>query len=228
LPELDNPRMKQNVSFISVNHNKTKRNYDRMPLAEKPHCAEVSKRFGYEYWDGDRKYGYGGYKYDGRWADFAKRLVDHYRLTDRSSILDIGCGKGFQLYEIKKLLPGARVQGIDVSEYAISNAVEGIKPFVKVADARNLPFADKEFDFVFSLNTLHNLFLFDLVPALRELVRVCKGDSYIVMDSYRNETEKANLLAWQLTCESFYTPQEWQWIYEQAGYTGDFEYIYFE
>ncbi len=220
--------MRKNVSFIAANHNQTKRDYVRGPLSEKAQYAELSKKFAFEYWDGDRKYGYGGYRYDGRWAAFAEKLVKHYGLTHQSKILDVGCGKGFQLYEIKKLLPGATVRGIDISPYALENAKEEIKPFLSLGDARKLEFPDKEFDFVFSLNTLHNLYIYELIPALRELMRVCRGDTYVVMDSYRNVTEKENLLSWQLTCECFFTPQEWQWVYEQACYTGDYEYIYFE
>jgi protein-L-isoaspartate(D-aspartate) O-methyltransferase len=220
--------MKQYVNFIAENHNKTKRNYVRVPLEEKAACAEIAKRFERDYWDGDRKHGYGGYRYDGRWEGFAKKLIDHYKLTNSSSILDVGCGKGFQLYEIHKLLPGAKVLGIDVSQYGIENAPEGIQPFLKLGNAKKLEFPDKSFDFVYSLNAIHNLFLPDLATSLREIQRVAKKDAYVVMDSYRNVVEKENLLSWQLTCESFYTPDEWKWIFDQTGYTGDYEFIFFQ
>jgi protein-L-isoaspartate(D-aspartate) O-methyltransferase len=210
-------------------HKATKRDYvQRVLEADKAECAEVACQFGQDYWDGDRKYGYGGYKYDGRWRPVAEEMARYYDLRPGASILDVGCGKGFLLYEFTQVVPGARVAGIDVSQYAIDNAKEEVRPYLQVGSAVELPFEDQSFDFVFSVNTLHNLYNYELARALREIERVSRGPKHIVIESYRNEREKANLLYWQLTCRTFHTPQEWEWAFQQAGYTGDYSYIVFE
>ena len=219
------------VDFITQLHKKTRRNYiERVARGDKAECATTAKQFGADYWDGDRKYGYGGFRYDGRWAPVAKDLIKHYGLTNDSSVLDVGCGKAFLLYELTVLLPGLTVQGLDVSPYAIEHAKEEITPFLTVGKAQQLPYEDNTFDLVISITTLHNLYVYDLEKAVREIERVKKsgGGSYIVVESYRNEQEKDNLLNWQLTCECFFTPDEWQWLFEQFGYSGDYSFIFFE
>lgn len=217
------------LDFISIIHKATKRDYlQRVVENDKAACAEVSKQFGKDYFDGDRKYGYGGYKYDGRWRPFAEKLIAHYGLKPGNKVLDIGCGKGFLVHDFRQAMPGLDVTGIDISEYAIANAMSEVKPFVKVGNAVELPFPDKSFDLVVSINTLHNLYVFDLKKALQEIERVGKLHKYIVMDSYRNEREKVNLMYWQLTCECFFTPTEWEWLFKEWGYTGDCGFVFFE
>ena len=220
--------MKENVSFATKTHESTKRNYlDRVVRGDKPECASVARKFSKDYWDGERKYGYGGYSYDGRWSAVAERIVSHYKLAGKVKILDVGCGKGFLLHELRKILPESSVHGIDISSYAIENSIESVRPFLKHGNATSLPFEDKTFDLVISLMTLHNLYIFDLFKALKEVQRVTKNHSYISVESYRNEVEKANLLNWQLTCESFYTPEEWIWIFNECGITCDYEFLFF-
>lgn len=216
------------VEFGMEQHTATRRNYlQRVVEHDKAACAEVAIAFGPEYWDGDRKYGYGGYRYDGRWRPLAEAMVRHYGLDDGASILDVGCGKGFLLYEFSQVLPGARVAGIDVSAYAIAHAKEEVKPYLQRGSAVALPFADRSFDFVVSVTTLHNLYNFELWRALREIERVGRGAKHVTVETYRNEREKANLLYWQLTCRCFYTPAEWEWFFDKAGYTGDHSFIVF-
>ncbi|SRR6266446_1882791 len=217
------------LDFISGIHKATKRDYvQRVVEYDKAECATVSKKFGQEYFDGDRRYGYGGYKYDGRWVPFAQRLIAHYGLKPGDRVLDIGCGKGFLVHDFMHELPGLEVAGLDVSDYAIANAMEDVKPFLRVGNATELPYPDKSFDLVVSLNTLHNLYLPGLFQALREIERVGRRHKFIVMDSYRTEREKVNLMYWQLTCECFFTPAEWEWIFQQAGYEGDWDFVCFE
>ena len=217
------------IDFISAVHGKTARDYlERVRRGDKAECAEVARRFGAEYWDGDRKYGYGGYHYDGRWAPVAKSLVDHYDLAAGSRVLDVGCGKGYLLYELTRACPGIEVRGLDVSRYALEHAKEEVRSALDLGRAEELPYQTKGFDLVISITTLHNLYLPDLARALGEIERVKRGGSYIVVESYRNEQEKANLLHWQLTCECFFTPSEWEWLFDQFGYTGDYSFIYFE
>lgn len=217
------------LDFISGIHNATKRNYvQRVVEFDKAECATISKKFGQEYFDGDRKYGYGGFRYDGRWKSFAEKLIAHYGLKPGMRVLDIGCAKGFVLHELKQLLPELEVAGLDISEYAVANGMESVKPFMRVGNAMALPYPDQHFDLVLGVNTLHNLYLPGLFQALREIQRVGRGGKFIVMDSYRNEREKVNLMYWQLTCECFFTPAEWEWVFQQTGYTGDWDFVCFE
>jgi protein-L-isoaspartate(D-aspartate) O-methyltransferase len=217
------------LDFISSIHKSTRRDYvQRVVEFDKAACAQISKQFGKDYFDGDRQYGYGGYKYDGRWRPFAEKLIDHYGLKAGDKVLDIGCAKGFLVFDLLKASPGLEVAGVDISEYAIANAMEEVKRFVKVANAIQLPFPDQSFDLVVSINTLHNLYNYQLKPALREIERVGKAHKYIVVDSYRTEREKVNLMYWQLTCECFYTPAEWAWLFKEWSYSGDYGFVFFE
>jgi len=218
------------VDFLMKLHTSTKRDYlQRVNEHDKGDCSEVAIQYGKDYWDGDRKYGYGGYRYDGRQRSVAEELVKHYGIKPGDKILDVGCGKGFLLYEFTQVMPGVEVTGLDISQYAIDNSKEEIREFLHAGNAVSLPFPDNSFDFVISITTLHNLYAYELRPALEEIQRVGKGSNkHLVVESYRNESEKANLLYWQLTCRSFYTPKEWEWQMEQAGYVGDYSYIAFE
>jgi protein-L-isoaspartate(D-aspartate) O-methyltransferase len=218
------------IDFIQKIHTATKRNYlQRVVEFDKAACAKRGKEFGFDYFDGERQYGYGGYRYiEGRMLPLAQDLAKHYGLKAGDRVLDVGCAKGFLLYELTRAVPGLEVAGVDVSSYAIEHAKEEVKPFLQVANATSLPFPDKSFDLVISINTLHNLRIYDLVKGLAEVERVSRKDKYIIVDGYRTEEEKANLMYWQITCECFFTPEEWEWIFKQAGYTGDYACIYYE
>ncbi|MBI3021751.1 MAG: class I SAM-dependent methyltransferase [Candidatus Omnitrophica bacterium] len=217
------------VDFVMKLHKSTTRDYlARVVSHDKAACAEVAIQYGQDYWDGDRQYGYGGYRYDGRWRAIAEDMARHYRLQSGDKILDVGCGKGFLLYEFTQVIPGVEVAGIDISQYAIDHAKEEVKPFLRVGSAVSLPWPDRTFDFVISITTLHNLYNYELRSALKEIGRVGKTKKHVIVESYRNEREKANLLYWQLTCRSFYTPKEWEWMFMESGYTGDYSYIVFE
>ncbi|MSU34512.1 MAG: methyltransferase domain-containing protein [Pedosphaera sp.] len=217
------------IDFISGLHKRVKRDYlarvNEFPKAE---AATLAKQWGRDYWDGDRKFGYGGMHYDGRWRVVAAAMAKHYGLKAGDRILDIGCGKGFLLHDIQCEVPGVELCGIDISSYAIENSKEKVRPFLQIANANDLPFPDQSFDFVYSINTLHNLLCYDLDKALREMQRVGRKHRYVCVESYRNEQEKVNLLYWQLTCEAFNTPLEWDWWFKQCGFTGDHSFITFE
>jgi ubiquinone/menaquinone biosynthesis C-methylase UbiE len=216
------------LNIITPLHRQTKRDYTGRMLDNKIECMDVAKKYGAEFWDGERRYGYGGYSYDGRWKTVAAKLIDHYRLPPNARILDVGCGKGFLLYEFARLLPEATFSGFDISAYALQNAKEEIKDRLFTHRAEfPYPFRDKEFDLTISLTTLHNLLLFDLKKALGEIERVSKN-KYITVEGYRNSRELFNLQCWALTCASFHTPDEWVWIFNEFGYSGDYEFIYFE
>jgi SAM-dependent methyltransferase len=220
------------IDFMSVIHKSTQRDYlARVNDVEFPKAkaSQLAKQWAFDYWDGDRRICYGGYRYiEGRWEKVARALAQHYNIKPGDKILDVGCGKGFLLYDFIKVVPGIEVVGIDISEYAIEHAKDEIKERLQVGNATQLPFPDDYFDLVISITTLHNLHNYDLDKALREIERVGKKNKYICVESYRNEIEKANLLYWQVTCESFCTPDEWAWWFKHTGYTGDYSFIYFE
>ncbi len=217
------------LDFISLVHKSTKRDYlARVTEYPKAQAAEKARQWGYDYWDGDRQTGYGGMRYDGRWRKVADAMAKHYGLKAGDRILDVGCGKGFLLYDFTQSVPGVEVTGLDISTYALEHAKDELKGNLVAGDATRLPFPDRSFDFVVSLNTLHNLPPDQLVAALREIERVGRGGKFLCVESYRNEEEKVNLLYWQLTCETFARPATWKWYFQLAGYTGDHGYIFFE
>jgi ubiquinone/menaquinone biosynthesis C-methylase UbiE len=195
---------------------------------DKVNCMKIAKQYGKDYWDGDRRYGYGGYNYmPGRWKPVAEALIQKYNLTNTSSVLDVACGKAYLLYEMKLLLPGLRVAGFDISRHGLADAKEEIKDSLFIHSAKDpYPFQDKEFDLVISLGCFHNLRIFELKNALSETQRVGK-QGYVMLESYRNELELFNLQCWALTCESFFDKDEWIWLYKHFGYEGDYEFIYF-
>ena len=216
------------VNFLEKYQKSTKRDYvERVVKHDKAECATKAKNWGFDYWDGERQYGYGGYHYDGRWRAIAEDIAKHYGLKAGDKVLDIGCGKAFLLYELTQVVPGLDVTGIDISEYAIQNGKEEIRSKLRVGNCIDLPFEDKSFDFVYSINTFHNLPVNELERAVREMERVGKKAKWCCVESYRDEKEKANLLYWQLTCESFFRPEGWAWLFKQWGYEGDYGFIYF-
>lgn len=221
--------MGREKQIISSLHQSTRRNYLERMNNSKVEAMIIAKKYSNEYWDGDRKFGYGGYKYiPGRWEPIARCLIDLYNLKNGSKILDIGCGKGFLLYEIQLIEPGIELYGLDISEYSLNNLHPDLNAntFNHRAQDR-LPFADNFFDLVISLGTLHNLCIYELESALKEIERVGKK-GYIMVESFRNELELFNLECWALTIKSINDVDEWKWIFDRFGYTGDYEFIYFE
>jgi SAM-dependent methyltransferase len=204
---------------------------DRYPRAKRniaaraaavPSQREIAKRFGREYFDGDRGQGYGGYRYDGRWVPIAERMRDFYGLAPGDLILDVGCAKGFLLHDFRAAIPGVRVAGLDLSAYAVERAMDDVRPFVLVGSADALPFADKSFDLVVSINTVHNLEQDRCVLAISEMERVSRRFKYLQVDSYRSEQERENFERWQLTAVTYFDPAGWRRVFERAGYTGDY------
>lgn len=221
--------MGQLRKFVTSLHQASRRDYLARMVDEKVQCVKIAKQYGEDYWDGNRRYGYGGYKYmPGRWKPVAEALIQAYGLGPGSKVLDVGCGKGFLLHEMLLLEPGLQVKGFDISTHAIGRATDLVQPYLFLHQAQSeYPFADQEFDLAISLGTLHNLRLPDLKVALSEIARVSK-QSYVMVESYRNEQELFNLQCWALTCESFFDNEEWTWLFSHFGYSRDYEFIYFE
>jgi ubiquinone/menaquinone biosynthesis C-methylase UbiE len=217
------------IKLITNLHLSTKRNYlDRM-INKKVECMTEARKYELNYWDGPRKYGYGGYKFiPGRWTGVAKKLIKKYKLNNNSKVLDIGCGKAFLLYEIKKILPNIKVTGFDISKYGLKNAPKEIKKDLFIHKAqKKYPFKKKEFNLAISLGCLHNLEINELKFALSEINRVAKK-KFIMVESYRSNLELFNLQCWALTCNSFFSKKEWIWIFKEFSYNGDYEFIYFK
>jgi len=216
------------VNFVTPLHRQTARDYVGRMVDDKVEGMLKAKEYEFDYWDGDRRYGYGGYRYDGRWKPVAEQLIAHYGLGSEVKILDVGCGKAHLLYELQQLLPGAELHGFDISEHGIATAPESIRPHLRLQRAQDpYPWPDDYFDLVVSLGALHNLRLPELEKALEEIERVGRA-KYVMLESYRNEQELFNLQCWALTAESFLDKDEWIWLYDHFGYTGDYEFIYFE
>ncbi len=216
------------VNIVTPLHKRARRDYLGRMADDKVQCMTKAREYEFDYWDGHRRYGYGGYKYDGRWKVVAEKLIDIYNLTSDAKILDVGCGKAHLLYELKQLLPEAEVCGIDISRHGVGDAPEVIRENLLCRRAQDpYPWGDNYFNLVISLATLHNLRIFDLKTALSEIERVGKS-KYIMVESYRNEQELFNLQCWALTAEAFFDTSEWTWTFNQFGYTGDYEFIYFE
>jgi len=215
--------------FVSLVHKSTPRDYiSRVTQRDKAEVAELALKWDYDYWDGSRETGYGGYKYDGRWRKVADAMIATYDIKPGMRILDVGSGKGFLLHDFMEACPGVMVSGIDVSSYGVEHSLESVKAYCQVCSAEKLPYPDHCFDLVVSINTLHNLYNYELHSALKEIQRVSKEKSYVCVEAYRNEREKVNLMYWQMTCRAFHTPKEWAFVFSQAGYTGDYEFITFE
>ncbi len=208
---------------LLVNYPKTKRNLDERAATKTEEDRAVARKFDKDFFDGDRKHGYGGFSYQPRfWQPVVPTFQDKYGLKAGTRVLDVGCAKGFMLHDMVQLIPGIEVAGVDVSAYAIETSLESVRPFLKVADARYLPYEDKSFDLVVSINTIHNLEQPELVKGLKEIQRVSKGNSYITVDAYRDEAERERMMKWNLTAKTILHVDEWKALFKEVGYTGDY------
>ncbi len=208
---------------LLVNYPRSKRNVDERGASKSEADRAIARKFGREFFDGDRSQGYGGFNYMARfWQPVVPTFRDHFGLKAGDSLLDVGCAKGFMLHDMAELIPGLKVTGVDVSEYAIANAMPDMKPHVRVADARRLPYDDKSFDVVISVNTVHNLEREECGQALREIERVARRGAFITVDAYRDEDERRRMEAWNLTAKTMMYVDDWKSFFTEIGYTGDY------
>lgn len=216
------------LNLVTPLHERTLRNYAERLTLDKPAYMKTAREFERDYWDGDRLCGYGGYSYiPGYWKPVARGLIERYGLQDGDSVLDIGCGKGYLLYEMQLLMPKLKFCGMDRSKYALQHRHPDLDAELRYGKAQfGLPYADDEFSLVISLGTLHNLTLSELTRTIPEINRV-GNDAYIMVESFRDEAEWFNLCAWCLTAESLMRPADWQFLFDQCGYKGDHEFIFF-
>lgn len=181
--------------------------------------VRIAREYGWEYFDGEREYGYGGYSYDGRWIPVAKRMVEHFQLEPGDRLLDIGCAKGFLVKDLIDL--GVDGYGIDISEYAVKNCPPEIVGRLHVGSADHLPFPDGSFAAVVAINVIHNLPRAGCIRALREMERLAPGRGFVQVDSYHTAEQKARFEKWVLTARYHDSPAEWVALFEEAGYSGD-------
>lgn len=208
---------------LMANYPRSKRNVEERGATKNESDRTLARRFGREFFDGDRSHGYGGFNYHARfWQPVIPTFQAHWDLTAKSAVLDVGCAKGFMLHDFAELIPGIAVKGVDISDYAIANAIEDMRPHVSVANATKLPFPDKSFDVVISVTTVHNLERPELIQALREIERVARRGSFITVDAYHDDAERDRMLAWNLTAKTILHVDEWRTLFHEAGYTGDY------
>ena len=183
----------------------------------------IARKFSKEFFDGERKHGYGGFKYNPRfWQPVIPTFQEYWNLNSQSQVLDVGCAKGFMMHDLMETIPEINVRGIDISAYAISNCIETVQDKVLVADAKDLPFDDNTFDVVISINTIHNLDEDDCAKAIKEIERVSRKHSFVTVDAYRNEIEKERMYAWNLTAKTIMSVDEWIKFFSDNDYSGDY------
>ena len=205
------------------NYPRSKRNISERENKKTEEVRNIARKFEKDFFDGDRSFGYGGFNYNAKfWQPVIPTFKKYWKLSSENSILDVGCAKGFMLYDFVKLIPGIKVRGIDISDYAINNAKSEVKEFVQVANAKKLPFPDNSFDIVISINTIHNLEANECAQALLEIDRVSKKKSFITVDAYRNEEEKKKMMAWNLTAKTIMSVDNWKSFFKEVGFKGDY------
>jgi cyclopropane fatty-acyl-phospholipid synthase-like methyltransferase len=214
--------MRKEIDLLK-NYPKQKRNTSERALEKNEEIREIARKFDFEFFDSERKYGYGGFSYNKKfWGPVVPTFKEYWKLNSSSSILDVGCAKGFMVHDFFEQIKGINVKGIDISDYAIKNGKKEIKDRLIVGNAKNLPFEDNFFDYIISINTIHNLDLNECKKALSEIQRVSKISSFITVDAYKNEEEKKKMFEWNLTAKTIMSVNDWKKVFDETGYDGDY------
>jgi ubiquinone/menaquinone biosynthesis C-methylase UbiE len=206
----------------------TKRNIEKRHAAQTSENIAVSRQYGREYFDGPREVGYGGYRYDGRWIPIAEDIVRHFRLKAGDRVLDVGCAKGFLVKDLMQVCPGLEAFGLDISEYALMHCEPEVVGRLHLGSADRLPFPDKSFSAVISINTIHNFEHAGAIRAVREVERLAPGRGFIQVDSYRTPDQRELFMSWVLTAKFYDYPDGWIKLFREAGYTGDWYWTILE
>ena len=208
---------------LLADYPKSKRNLLDRENFKSEQNVKIARKFGKDFFDGGRETGYGGFNYNSKyWTNVVKKFKSYWKLDVDSTLLDVGCAKGFMLYDLSLLIPGINFKGIDISKYAIDHALDSVKKKLLVANARDLPFENDSFDFTISINTVHNLELDQCAEAIKEISRVSKKNSFITVDAYRNEEEKERMYKWNLTAKTIMSVEEWIIFFKKIDYKGDY------
>tara|TARA_Y100001936_G_C15966227_1_gene608474 strand:- start:363 stop:1019 length:657 start_codon:yes stop_codon:yes gene_type:complete len=208
---------------LLANYPKTKRNLEAAAQERTDYERQIARKFDKDFFDGERRFGYGGYTYNNKyWTTVVKDFFKYYKLKEDAKILDVGCGKGFMLYDFKVNYPKLNLKGIDISKYAISNAIDKIKENLLVASCAEIPFPDNYFDLVISINTIHNLNIEGCAKSLKEICRVSNKYKFIVVDAYSNKNEKKRMFSWNLTAKTIMHKTEWVEFFKKNNYDGDY------
>jgi SAM-dependent methyltransferase len=207
---------------------RTKRNIQKRKEAKDPAVIAISKQYGEMYFDGPREYGYGGYRYDGRWIPVARDIVSHFGLAPGMRVLDVGCAKGFLVKDLMKVCPGLEAFGLDISYYALMNCEPDVIGRLHLGTAEKLVFPDCSFDCVLCLNTVHNFPRPRAVKVMQEIQRVSGGRAFVQVDSYYTTEQKEIFESWVLTAEFYDDPKGWAELFREAGYTGDYYWTIIE
>ena len=208
---------------LLANYPKSKRNLDKRANQKLQEDIEIARKFGKDFFDGDRKHGYGGFDYNPKfWQPVIPVFQEYWNLSSQNSVLEVGCGKGFMLFDFYKMIPEIKLAGVDISEYAIKNSVPEIKDFLKIENAKKLSFPSKSFDVVISINTVHNLEKDECALALQEISRISNKYSFITVDAYRNDEEKKRMFEWNLTAKTIMSVDEWVLFFKKINYKGDY------
>jgi SAM-dependent methyltransferase len=219
---IKNANMGKEIDLLA-SYPKSKRNLDNRENFKTDKNITIARKFGKEFFDGSRETGYGGFSYNPKyWSEVVKKFKEYWKLTSENSILDIGCAKGFMLYDFSLLIPGLKIKGIDISSYAIKNSIEKVKNNLQVCDAKKLPFEANSFDYSISINTIHNLEMDECAEAIKEIDRVSKKSSFLTVDAYRNEAEKKRMFKWNLTAKTIMSVEEWKTFFKKVNYKGDY------
>jgi len=211
---------------LLANYPKSKRNIFEREEQKSEEARVIARKFDKEFFDGDRNHGYGGFTYNPKfWQPVIPDFIKYWGLNSKNVILDVGCAKGFMLYDLSKLIPGINLQGMDISDYAISNSIPEIRKYIQVANAKKIPFSDNSFDVVIAINTIHNLERAECAEALREITRVSKKYSFVTVDAYRNDEEREKMYAWNLTAKTIMSADDWKLFFKEVGYNGDYHWF---
>jgi len=205
-----------------------KRNIQKRKEAKDPAVVAISRQYGEMYFDGPRDYGYGGYRYDGRWLPVARDIIAHFGLEAGMRVLDVGCAKGFLVKDLMLACPGLEAFGLDVSLYALMHSEKEIIGRLHLGTAEKLPFPDNSFDCVLCLNTVHNFPRPRAIKVMQEIQRTSGGRAFVQVDSYHTPEQKEIFESWVLTADFYDYPQGWVELFKEAGYTGDYYWTIIE